>query len=161
MKDKFLEFEIRWSDLDANRHMANSSYTKYCIDSRVHFFSTSGIEASVMNADLGPVIFHEHYYYMKELHMGDKIKMSVCLRGNTEDYKFVELEHNMFNESGELVMYCTLIFTLMNLKDRSIALPTEQLIKAYNLLEKTQDYKIFPSSYTRAKNVPYGRTIND
>jgi len=120
----------------------------------------SGIEETIMNSNLGPVIFHEHYYYMKELHMGDKIKMNVRLKGISEDYKFVEFEHNMFNEKGELAMYCTLIFTLMDLNSRSITLPNDQLIKAYNMLEKTEDYRVFPSSYTRAKNVPYGRTID-
>ena len=39
LKGCFLkEFEIRWSDLDANRHLANVSYITYAGESRFGLF---------------------------------------------------------------------------------------------------------------------------
>ena len=31
------EFEIRWNDLDANRHLANIAYISYASDTRMAF----------------------------------------------------------------------------------------------------------------------------
>ena len=36
------QFEIRWSDLDANGHLANSAYTNFMSHTRMAFFSEFG-----------------------------------------------------------------------------------------------------------------------
>jgi len=160
MKGEFYEFEVSWSDLDANRHMANFSYVKYCDNCRVHFFHRTGLDVEFLNENLGPVIFHEHFYYMKELMLHDKVKMNICLRGNTPDYKFVEFEHNMFKENGQIAMHSTLLFTWLDLEKRVIALPTKRMIEGYGMLEKSSDYRILDPSESRLKGVPYGKTID-
>ncbi|MEM7160956.1 MAG: thioesterase family protein [Bacteroidota bacterium] len=160
MKGEFFEFEVRWSDIDANRHMANSAYVERCIDCRVHFFNVSGVSTKVISKDIGPVIFHEHYYFIKEMHMGEKAKMNMQLKGNSEDYRFVEFEINLYKTNGDLAMYSTLIFTLMDLNTRKIVTPTKDIISFYDGLEKAENYKVFDPSYTRAKDVPYGRKIS-
>jgi acyl-CoA thioester hydrolase len=33
------KFEVRWSDLDANKHLANSSYVQYCAQARMAFMT--------------------------------------------------------------------------------------------------------------------------
>jgi acyl-CoA thioester hydrolase len=35
-------FEVRWTDLDMNRHMRNTAYSEYCIDVRVSFLQEHG-----------------------------------------------------------------------------------------------------------------------
>jgi acyl-CoA thioester hydrolase len=32
-------FEVRWSDIDANKHLANSTYVEYCAQTRMAFMS--------------------------------------------------------------------------------------------------------------------------
>jgi len=159
MKNTFFEFEVRWSEIDANRHMANSAYVQRCIDCRVHFFKISGLSNKIMTEQIGPVIFHEHYYFMREMHMGDKARMNMRLKGNSADYKFAEFDICMYKQSGELAMFSTLVFTLMDLNSRKIILPNEDVIGFYNQLEKSEDYKVFDSKYTRANSVPYGKMI--
>ncbi len=45
------EFEIRWSDLDANRHMANSAYINFMSHTRMAYLGQLG---SKMNPFDGP-----------------------------------------------------------------------------------------------------------
>jgi acyl-CoA thioester hydrolase len=33
--------EVRWSDIDANRHLANSSYVQYCAQTRMAFMTNT------------------------------------------------------------------------------------------------------------------------
>ena len=40
MSDFHYKFEVRWSDIDANKHLANSSYVEYCAQTRMAFMRT-------------------------------------------------------------------------------------------------------------------------
>ncbi|HCO83984.1 MAG TPA: thioesterase, partial [Arenibacter sp.] len=58
------EFEIRWSDVDANRHMANSAYLNFMSHTRMSFLLEIGFNQKTMSQNnIGPVVFHEHVYY--------------------------------------------------------------------------------------------------
>jgi len=35
----FKEFDIRWSDIDANRHLANSAYTNFMSHTRMGWYA--------------------------------------------------------------------------------------------------------------------------
>ena len=36
------EFEVRWSDVDANRHLGNSAYINFMSHTRMSFMSEAG-----------------------------------------------------------------------------------------------------------------------
>ncbi len=40
------QFEIRWSDVDANGHLANSAYTNFMSHARMSFFGEQGFSMS-------------------------------------------------------------------------------------------------------------------
>ena len=67
----FKEFEIRWSDMDANRHMANSAYINFMSHTRMAYLGQLGFNQNSMAAhNIGPVVFYEHVYYFKEAFPG-------------------------------------------------------------------------------------------
>lgn len=79
----FKEFEIRWSDLDANRHLANSAYLNYMSHTRMAFLIELGVnQMTLAKAQLGPVVFYEHMYYFKEAFPGKPVKVSMEIYGN-------------------------------------------------------------------------------
>ena len=39
----FKEFEIRWSDVDSNRHLANSAYINFMAHTRMSLFISIGL----------------------------------------------------------------------------------------------------------------------
>jgi len=76
------EFEVRWSDLDANRHLANSSYVNFMSHTRMGFLTGLGLSHKHMVAHgLGPVVFYEHIYYFREVFPGPPIRVSLQLAG--------------------------------------------------------------------------------
>ncbi|WP_374958619.1 acyl-CoA thioesterase, partial [Gilvibacter sp.] len=53
------EFEIRWSDIDANRHLANSAYVNFMSHTRMSFLIDRGIDMKAMaKHQIGPVVFN-------------------------------------------------------------------------------------------------------
>ena len=54
-------FEVRWSDLDANRHLANSAYVNMMSHTRMEFLNSLGLTLNQMAQNqLSPVVCHEH-----------------------------------------------------------------------------------------------------
>src|SRR5688500_682363 len=94
-------FEIRWSDLDANRHVANSSYVDLLSETRMSFLRENGFtQQKFEEYGMGPVIFTEEFYYIKEIKPNEKIKISVELLANSTDCKYIKFAHCIFNDEN-------------------------------------------------------------
>jgi acyl-CoA thioester hydrolase len=52
------EFEVRWSDVDANRHLANSAYINFKGHTRMAFLMELGFDHRLMAENkIGTVVF--------------------------------------------------------------------------------------------------------
>ena len=97
------EFEIRWNDLDLNNHLGNSSYVELMSHTRMSCLTDYGLSLKEMHRyGLGSIVFYEHIYYFKEILLGDEIKVSLEVKGYSEDGRFVLFEHNFYNNRSEI-----------------------------------------------------------
>ena len=118
-----------------------------------------GLDINETKGRIGPVVFHEHFYYIKEVMAYEKVKVDIQMRGHSEDYRFLQFAHHLYKSSGEIALYSDLMFAWMDLETRKLTVPTEKLIAKYNEMPKTDDFKILTSKDTRAPGVPYAKTI--
>lgn len=52
------DFDIRWSDIDANRHLANTAYINFMSHTRMSYLTESGFgQKEMAELNLGPVVF--------------------------------------------------------------------------------------------------------
>lgn len=145
------EFEIRWSDLDANRHLANSAYINFMSHTRMSFLIDYGLDQKVMmHYDMGPVVFFEHVYYFKESFQGQKVKVSFELGGMSKDGMFFRFVHNFFNQAGENLAYCEMQGGWMNLTTRKLTALPEDLLPLLDKAPKTSDFTILTKEHMRA-----------
>ena len=143
-------FEIRWSDVDANRHLANSAYVNFMSHTRVAFFEDHGFSLSnLAKYDISPVIFHEHIYYFKEAFLGIPITVSLEVLGLSEDGMFFQIEHNFYNHKGQNLATCEILGAWINLKSRSLTALPEAFIKEMETFPKSKDFKILTKEDTR------------
>lgn len=144
------EFEIRWSDVDANRHLANSAYVNFMSHTRVAFFETHGFSLSNLTKfDISPVIFYEHIYYFKEAFLGMPITVSLEISGVSKDGMFFKVVHNFYNPKGENLAHCEMLGAWINLKTRELMALPEQFLKQMETFPKTDDFKILTKEDTR------------
>lgn len=144
------EFEIRWNDLDANRHLANSSYVNYMSHTRMSFLVEQGIDHKAMAMhDIGPVVFHEHLHYFKEAIQG-KIKVSFELGGVSEDGMFFRFLHNFYDEKGRNLAFCEMQGGWMDLKSRSLTTLPDELSRRLSEAPKSEDFKYLTKSDMRS-----------
>ncbi|MDW5289103.1 acyl-CoA thioesterase [Formosa sp. PL04] len=147
------QFEIRWSDIDANRHLANSAYTNFMSHTRMAFLLENGFSAKDMaQYNIGPVVFYEHMYYFKEAFLGQPITVGLEVSGISEDGKFFKFEHNFYNQKGENIAHCEMLGGWINLKERKLTALPGELMKMAEVFPKTKDFKWLTKADTRVMN---------
>ncbi|MBW2960271.1 acyl-CoA thioesterase [Mesonia aestuariivivens] len=144
------EFEIRWSDVDANRHLANSAYMNFMSHTRMAFLMENGFgQKQLAELNIGPVVFYEHIYYFKEVFAGKPVTVTLQLKGLSEDGMFFEFLHNIYNYKGDHCASCEILGSWIDLKERTLTKLSPDLIKNLDHLGKTEDFKILTKEDTR------------
>lgn len=137
-----ITFKTRWSDFDANRHLRHSAYNDYAAEVRVRFFKELGYSISdFANDNLGPILFKEETSFYKEVHMGTDITVNLKLKAVSSKTERWKLEHQFFNEKGELSAEIMVFGAWLDLTKRKLATPTNKFQSLFSLLEKTDDYE--------------------
>lgn len=144
------EFDIRWSDLDPNRHLANSAYINFMSHTRMSFFTDLGIhQKDLARLNIGPVIFYEHIYYFKEIFPGKPIKVSVEVVGLSEDGSLFEFAQNFYDHKGRNLAHCELMGAWMDLKERKITAFPEELAHILDGFKASANCRILTKEDTR------------
>lgn len=144
------EFEIRWSDIDANRHLANSAYINFMSHTRMGFFMENGMgQQEMLRYNIGPVVFYEHIYYFKEVFVGKPITVSLELKGLSEDGMYFEFVHNLYDSHGKNIASCEIMGGIINMKERKLTSLPSELLSRLSKIEKTSDFKVLTKEDTR------------
>ena len=144
------EFEIRWSDVDANRHLANSAYVNFMSHTRMAFLQQLGFDQKTFaELQIGPVVFHEHIYYFKEVFPGKPVKVSLEVMGMSEDGKFFEFQHNFYDYKGRNVARCEMMGAWISLQTRKLISLPANLLTTFQAVEKPTDFKVLSKEDTR------------
>ncbi|MDN3722963.1 thioesterase family protein [Aequorivita sp. SDUM287046] len=147
------QFEIRWSDVDANRHLRNSAYIDYMSHTRMGFLMENGLNQKQLSKyDLGPVAFYEHMYYFREVFPGKPVRVSLQLKGISEDGMYFRFLHNFYDENGKNFARCEMMGGWIDLKERKLVGLPKELFDNFEALEKTADFKILTKEDTRKYN---------
>lgn len=149
----FKEFEIRWNDLDANRHLANKAYVEFAAHTRMSYLIERGFDHHLLDKlNIGPVVFYEHIYYFREVFAGKPVRVSLELSGLSEDGMFFEFRHNYYDYKGRNVAHCEILGGWIDLESRKlIGLPGE-VLKFLNASDRSDDFRVLTREDTRKHN---------
>ncbi|WP_340077062.1 thioesterase family protein [Leptobacterium sp. I13] len=146
----FKEFDIRWNDLDANRHLANSSYINFAAHTRMSFLIAHGFDHKVLaKHHIGPVVFYEHMYYFREVFAGKPVRVSLELAGLSETGTFFEFNHNFYNEKGRNFASCDMMGGWISLESRKLIDLPEELVNLFDKVVRPDHFKILTKEDTR------------
>ena len=132
MKNYFKKFEIRWADIDANRHLANASYMQYCSHTRLSFMAKNGFgQAEFAAINIGPAAIKEIFCFFREVHTSDTIYVGLELSGLSEDGTFFEFIHRIYRQDGKNVAYSSIAGCWMSMITRKVTVPPQDLLKIF------------------------------
>lgn len=135
-------FEVRWTDLDINRHMRNTSYSEYCVDVRVSFLQEHGFGfAEFGKRGFGPVILREEARYFREIGAGETFEVDYRLAGLAPDGSRWRVEHEVRRGDGERSALLSLEGVWLDLATRRPIPPPSDLLDAFRHVERTRNFE--------------------
>ncbi|WP_369998716.1 acyl-CoA thioesterase [Winogradskyella sp.] len=144
------QFEIRWSDVDANAHLANSAYTNFMSHTRMTFLAENGFTMpEIKKHNVGPVVFYEHMHYFKESFLGAPITVTLEVSGLSEDGMLFMFEHNFYDAKGNNLAFCEMQGGWIDLKERKLTVLPDSLLRLLDKLPKAESFKVLTKADTR------------
>lgn len=140
----FSETTVRWSDLDANFHLANSSFMNFTSFARIDVLRKCGITlADLAKNKIGPAILREEISYFKEAHEGQEVMISVAITGQSENGEIYEFEHNLYDkQTGTHLAYSRLLGVWFSTAERKKMPPPEELKSKLEAIIDSENCKI-------------------
>ncbi|MCO4820472.1 MAG: thioesterase family protein [Flavobacteriaceae bacterium] len=152
------QFEIRWSDIDANMHLGNSSYIDFMSHTRMSFFTDQDLGLDKMiSYGLGPVVFYEHIHFFKEVRLDDHITVSLEISGHSKDGRFIKIEHNFYNSKGQNMAFSEMLFSWIDSKTRTLGVVPNELLRQIEAFPRSANFQFLSKEDTRK----YGRKPTD
>ena len=144
-------FEIRWNDIDANKHLGNSTYVEFMSHTRMSFLTSYGLSLDVINNyGLGPIVMYEHIFYFKEIGLNDCLKVSLEVSGMSEDGRFIKIEHNFYNDKGKNLANAEMLFSWIDLKSRRFGRIPKELLQKIESFPRTKNFKTLTKEDTKS-----------
>jgi len=140
-----------WADMDFNAHMKNTAYLDKAADVRQKFLMEHGFPVEeFLRLRIGPVVMKDEVEYFKEVGLQEEIRVNYALAGHAPDGSRFVLRHEVFRADGKLAARVTSTGGWLDLAARKLIAPPPALLEAMNLLERTSDFVVLPSSVKRA-----------
>ena len=133
--------------MDFNSHMKNTAYLDKAADVRQMFLAENGFPMEeFVRLGIGPVVMKDEVEYFKEVGLQQQITVTYVLAGQAVDGSRFVLRHEIFRPDGKLSARVTSAGGWMDRTERKLIVPPPALLAAMNVLEKTSDFVVLPSS---------------
>ena len=136
-------FEVRWADVDANRHMRHSAYNDYAAHLRVKLLESIKLDMATMSKlELGPVLFREETVFLREAAMGEQMTVDVKLKKTRPGGSRWSFVHEFTKSDGKVAARITVDGAWMDLKKRKLTALPEQFHNSLFEIPRTDDFEI-------------------
>lgn len=135
-----LPIQVRWSDIDQNRHVRHSAYYDYGAMARISCFAQHGLTTERLEEfNIGPVLFREEAVFRRELRFEDIVSIDMTLVRSLPDFSRWTIRHQIFK--GEtLAAVLTLDGAWIDTQRRKLTVPNESIQKIFTEFPKAEDF---------------------
>lgn len=141
--DKFsLPIQVRWSDIDQNRHLRHSAYYDYGATVRIACFSNHGLtNLKFEELHIGPILFREEAIFKREIKFEDKITIDMEVTKATADFSRWSIRHHFYKADGTLCAVINLDGAWIDIIKRKLAVPDTFTSEIFNDFPKAVDFE--------------------
>lgn len=146
-------FEVRWSDIDANRHLANSSYMVYTAQTRMAFMNRHKMGVAQLNRwGIGPVILYEQFVYFKEILADQTVYVTLEISGMSDDASIYEFVHHFYLKDGTHCASSKVLGVWIDTMLRKATTPPEDILQ---VMEAHKDESVRTLTRDDLKNLDF------
>jgi acyl-CoA thioester hydrolase len=145
-----IKLEVRWDDLDANRHARNTAFSEFASTARFHLLVAHGFDQTRLERmRFGPVMMREDIRYRRELFFGEVITVRVHAAGLSADGSHWRVYQEVLRPDGKDAATLSIQGGWIQLDDRKLVAPPEELAAVLASLPRTADFEELPSLLKR------------
>src|SRR5687768_10107080 len=135
--------QIRWADIDANRHLRHSVYYDYGASMRMNALTAEGLSMKKLEElMIGPILFREEAIFKREILFEDEITIDVQLVKARGDYARWSLRHNFSKADGSLAAIVNIDGAWIDLVRRKLAVPDPYIRGVFEKFPKAPDFEL-------------------
>jgi acyl-CoA thioester hydrolase len=135
-------FVVRWSDLDANRHVRNTIFSELATHSRFRMLESHGFsQEHFERLRFGPVMFREDIRYRREIHFGEEVLVNVLIDGLSPDGSHWKVRQEVLRaENMKQAAVITIDGAWLHLDGRKLVAPPQELLEILGRLRRTSGF---------------------
>ena len=134
-------YEVRWSDMDPNRHLRHSVYLDYAAQTRVALFSDYGLAIDqIAQIGLGPILFREEIKYLREVSGMEEVTVFCELDWMYKDGSRWSFYHRMVKNGDTPTAELTVDGAWLDLEARKLGTPTEEMIQVMKKMPRSKNF---------------------
>jgi len=135
--------QIRWSDIDQNRHLRHSVYYDFGAMVRFAFMRDQGLSLKKLEElSIGPILFREEAIFRREIRPEERITVDVELTKMNHDFSRWSLRHNFHKQDGTLAAVVSMDGAWIDLKTRKLAVPSDFIQSVFDTFPKSDNLKL-------------------
>ncbi len=137
------QYEIRWSDIDANGHVNYAAYIDAAGDLRYHFFEEQGFPTEkFQQLGIGPVYTSIHAQFLREVRMGETVSITYALAALSPSGGRWRVHHDVLKANGKKAVVIELEGTILDLKNRRPIKPMPELVEIFQLIPRLEPVEV-------------------
>ena len=98
----------------------------------------------ILDSGVGPILFREDTRFLREVSLGELIKLSLRMTKLREDSVKWSMEHLIYKESGELACSIQVEGSWLDLEKRKVTAPSAKLLKTLHSCPRSEDFEWIP-----------------
>jgi acyl-CoA thioester hydrolase len=138
-------YRIRFSDIDANRHVNYAVYIDAAGEIRYEFFAENGFPPERFEQlGIGPVYTKITTQFLREVLLGEIVTITFTLTGLSPQGMFWRAHHDIVKSNGKKAVSMDMEGTILDLTTRKPAPSSEELMRVFQLIPHSEDFEILP-----------------
>jgi len=151
LSDYSKTYEVRWSDIDANRHVNYAAYIDAAGDLRYRFFAEHGYPPEKFEQlGMGPIYTAIHAQFLREVRMGETITITYALTGLSAQGGRWKVHHDILKSNGKKAVMIDLEGMILDLSTRKPVPPTPDLLQIFLLIPRNAAFQVLPEMRRRS-----------
>lgn len=146
MKNFEIPIQVRWSDIDQNRHLRHSAYYDYGATTRIACFSKHGLtNLKFEELRIGPILFREEALFKREIKFEDNVLVDLVVTKATADFSRWSIRHHIYKEDRQLAAILNMDGAWIDMTKRKLAYPNEFIQKVFMDFPRSVDFTWQPT----------------
>ncbi len=137
----FYEGQVLWAQIDANQHMRHSAYADFAAQARLTMMESLGLKpATLYGFNIGPVLFREEMFYLREIGVNDYVKVTCEVTKARSDGSRWSIRHELYRGDGVKAAIIVADGAWIDMQKRKLTLLPDILSKMFLAAPRSEDY---------------------